>query len=1188
MKKLLLVFIALITITCINAQQPTVFKSAPMSSYDSLKLSALPELKLSAEASRRLLPPVVDNSTLPFLRPVLQQYTYECGQAASIGYVFTYEMNCIRNLSADVPENQYTTHFAYNFINGGEEVGVSYYETYEILKRVGCPTIAEYGGMAEGGETRWMSGYDQYYNAMHNRVAEVYSVKVGTEEGIQTLKNWIYDHGNGSQYGGIGCFYAEVDFQLPLLPAGTPEAGKTVVINWGSTANHSMTIVGYNDSIRFDYNEDGLFTNNVDINGDGLVNVRDWEIGGFKMVNSYGQYWGTNGFAYMMYKTVADEFGYGGIWNNSVVVIDAKEAYEPLLTAKLSISHTCRNKLKITAGVSTDPDATEPEFIIHYPLFDFQGGCLGMEGNEGDSIEIGLDLNLLLNHVAPGEEARYFIMVQEDDPAGEATGTIHSFSLIDYTYGVLEILTTVNNLPMVNNGVTTVSANANNAYYPVEVSTNTLPALPLYEDYSHQLQAIGGTPPYRWHMVDGYTRHDTTAALTTTNETKLSLSSVFNGRTRVVLPFPFSFYGREYNEVYATVDGFLSFLDTDVPWPYYIEGRTYFIENPMIAPALCNPFVIGSSADGIWYEETNDHVTFRWRTSVYETPGAMFNGMVRLYADGKIEINYADCILPGWVERYAGISGGDGENYEIVSYQGNFVPEQGKLITYTPHNSLASGLTLSTDGLLTGQCYHPVTGNQLTVSVSDQNNIRASRNFQLTSTGLQMECMFLTDDDQKIEFGEGVTTLLTVANHNNFAVGPLTITLGNSDPYYTFTDSIAQMPALLPGHVFTMNAFEFTAGTNLPNIHQSLMTMQATAPQGAWQRNLNLTGFSPVTPVKGWAVTDNNNQYPEPGEQLDLQVTLVNTGGAELINATTLLQSVDPYVSILTNTAGNDTLLPNEVWTADYLISLSPDVPVGHTILLNHTLNGHNGYTDTTTVTFRAGIVAETFEANDLQWLDWDFAGNAPWYIEEGTAMQGDYSIRSGKIGHDQASILVKYWDVDFADSISFWYKVDSQADRDVLLFFADFTEKGRWSGNTGWQRAAFAVPAGPTKFKWTYAKNYYGSHGQDCAWLDYIVFPPLNGTISAGQSFYSNLHLNLYPNPGSGEITVTCYTALPGKAVLSIYNMHGHTVYTYQFITEADGTYTLKPNLGALKPGLFIVRLETEQGVVVRKMEKM
>jgi hypothetical protein len=45
------------------------------------------------------------------------------------------------------------------------------------------------------------------------------------------------------------------------------------------------------------------------------------------MVNSFGGVpsWGDGGFAYMMYKTLADPFGGGGIWNNTVNVLNQKK-----------------------------------------------------------------------------------------------------------------------------------------------------------------------------------------------------------------------------------------------------------------------------------------------------------------------------------------------------------------------------------------------------------------------------------------------------------------------------------------------------------------------------------------------------------------------------------------------------------------------------------------------------------------------------------------------------------------------------------------------------------------------------------------------------------------------------------------------------------------------------------------------
>jgi hypothetical protein len=64
-----------------------------------------------------------------------------------------------------------------------------------------------YGGThAYGGPKRWMTGYDNYYIAMQNRLFKAYAINCSTEEGILTLKHWLKDHLDGSPDGGFGIF----------------------------------------------------------------------------------------------------------------------------------------------------------------------------------------------------------------------------------------------------------------------------------------------------------------------------------------------------------------------------------------------------------------------------------------------------------------------------------------------------------------------------------------------------------------------------------------------------------------------------------------------------------------------------------------------------------------------------------------------------------------------------------------------------------------------------------------------------------------------------------------------------------------------------------------------------------------------------------------------------------------------
>ena len=109
----------------------------PLSVEDSINLCNLPRLTLPESylgPNAPLLPTIVDNSTNTYWRPVFAQVALECGQAAGIGLGFTYEVNRIRDLPGDVEENQYATHFTWNFGNGGTGYyGVSYFHSFEIV-----------------------------------------------------------------------------------------------------------------------------------------------------------------------------------------------------------------------------------------------------------------------------------------------------------------------------------------------------------------------------------------------------------------------------------------------------------------------------------------------------------------------------------------------------------------------------------------------------------------------------------------------------------------------------------------------------------------------------------------------------------------------------------------------------------------------------------------------------------------------------------------------------------------------------------------------------------------------------------------------------------------------------------------------------------------------------------------------
>jgi hypothetical protein len=204
-------------------------------------LSNIPELvvpELYKGMNAPLLPISVDNSTQPYFRAITWQSGYECGQSSGIAFGFTYEIDRERGLSASQGVNLYPTHFTWDFLNNANNYqGASFFDSWEIVRACGNMNIVDYGGgLNTGGYTRWISGYDVYYNGMHNRLNSVKGIRVDTPEGLQTLKYWLADHLEGASVGGVANIYGQY-FGTPstTLPANTPMAGKYVQTYWGGS-----------------------------------------------------------------------------------------------------------------------------------------------------------------------------------------------------------------------------------------------------------------------------------------------------------------------------------------------------------------------------------------------------------------------------------------------------------------------------------------------------------------------------------------------------------------------------------------------------------------------------------------------------------------------------------------------------------------------------------------------------------------------------------------------------------------------------------------------------------------------------------------------------------------------------------------------------------------------------------------
>ncbi|NLA23831.1 MAG: hypothetical protein GX879_02590, partial [Bacteroidales bacterium] len=464
-------------------------------------------IKLTEEAKdyyQKNLPAIVDNSQEIFFPTIYDQIHWVCNQVSASHYMMTYEMCRLKNLNAVNPQHQFSIYYPWNWSHGGHGwYGGAVSTTLNIAKTCGIPFIWQSPADLLKDSSIWISGYNEYYKFMQNRIKDYYFIDVSNEEGLLALKAWVYDHARNERPGGLASFMANIaSGGAGLLPEGTPEAGAYVMTKCGTDPSHARTIVGYNDNICWDYNGDGQYTNHIDINGDGVVDIRDWEIGAFKVAESYGPNWQKDGFMYIMYKCVADQFPDGGILNNQMMVIEAIEDYKPLLTAKVKLNHVYRGNIKVSIGLSTNINASKPDIEIDFPIVNYQGGDKYMQGGTSENdkyIEFGFDITPLLSYVNPNNVNKFFVVGRERDSHNEYDGAITNFSI--YLHSTEPEKTAHwNGNEEFNGSVIYVPLLMSIPFDKPEITTEDLPIFSHNSSFQYYMQADGGKQPYNWYL----------------------------------------------------------------------------------------------------------------------------------------------------------------------------------------------------------------------------------------------------------------------------------------------------------------------------------------------------------------------------------------------------------------------------------------------------------------------------------------------------------------------------------------------------------------------------------------------------------------------------------------------------------------------------------------------------------------
>jgi PKD repeat protein len=652
-------------------------------------------------------------------------------------------------------------------------------------------------------------------------------------------------------------------------------------------------------------NKDGQFTNNLDITGDGLVDARDWEIGAFKIANSYGTWWENNGFTYALYRSFALNYDEGGIWNNRVYGVEADTSYHPLLTLRATLNYNTRNKIRILAGVCTDTLQQMPDHVIDFPIFNFQGGAHAMQGNdtipEDKSLELGLDVTALLNYVSSGQPAKYFLMIEEKDPDHAGQGKIEHASFISYPGAPLEIRVPETDVVIKDNNTTFVSAVASFGKPLVQITTTTLPPKTSPQPVQVQLGAAGGTPPYEWSFVEEYLEKPLVKPEPQITGTSIQVHYETRTFASVALPFSFPFFGRKFDSIYVNYFGFIAFEPQNLPAPYITDEMGMLRMFPLVAPSFSQNYTYQANKnDGIWFQADASHAIIRWKVSVsrYVT-SSTDDFAVILYPDGRVEFLYGMMDNQGFVHTfYKGISKGDGLNFALqTQWNANELSGKGFLFVPPP---VPESMTLSKTGLLTVEEADSSKIYVLNVRVSDAGKISDSKTLMLSGK-LGMVHELICGEDSRLKSGREASLRLIVTNQDSQDVQNLVLKI-TGDSLVQITDSLFTVPLLNAGQSLTIPVvFRFRLNHPLENGFPVSMTLFARTAGQTFEKDLVFPVAAAELKAEYPIIMDGDNERLDPGEVADLVVNIKNTGGLDAEQLQLKIESPGPDIAIMSD-----------------------------------------------------------------------------------------------------------------------------------------------------------------------------------------------------------------------------------------------------------------------------------------------
>lgn len=364
---------------------------------------AVPAVNVSAaDEEVFILPDSVDNSTSPYFPQIGNQGSMgSCTSWAHVYYSFTYAINKSRGIKT-TPENTYSPQWSYNLTSNGEGEGSTAADIEWFLEKQGGVPLSMVPYTED--PVNWCSDLDVWRESINNRLADTIkynSFGTRTTQITSPSDPKLTEVKTALAKGEILTFSTEIySWVTTKLKSHKDAPGNDAYVGQeavkyvdGGEGSHAMTIVGYNDNIWVDVNDNGK--------------VDSGEIGAFKIANSWGKGYHNDGFIWFAYDAInlySSVAGFDGPEHRNMGMRGIEgvvtRPYGDGTDIYIRYNFIAGNRRESSITITAEKDGTEYSYKAFFPLLTLASG----------EAKIPYDGNMLvaLDNVIPDISAENF------------------------------------------------------------------------------------------------------------------------------------------------------------------------------------------------------------------------------------------------------------------------------------------------------------------------------------------------------------------------------------------------------------------------------------------------------------------------------------------------------------------------------------------------------------------------------------------------------------------------------------------------------------------------------------------------------------------------------------------------------------------------------------------------------------